>query len=119
MIILIQLCKSCLDDMPYISSLTLQGNLQVSERSLKALISNDSTTECRCLLSRESLLKIEGALMKILVYSIKRKTCIPQEFSKATEVLPSHSQLVDLALHSPGKTLQLPNLNLALKYIES
>lgn len=96
----------------------MQGNLQLFERFLNALKSNDCTTECGCLLSRESLLKIEGALMKILVYTAKKKTCIPQEFSKVSEGLPSHSQLVYPALHSPGKTLQLPNLNLALKYIE-
>jgi hypothetical protein len=96
----------------------MHGKLQVFERIQKALKSNDCATECRRLLSRENLLIIEGALMKILVYTIKRKICIPQEFSKVSEGLPSHSQLVDQGLHSPDKTSQLPNLNLALKYIE-
>ena len=72
-IILIQLCKSHIKDIPYIYTLTMQCNLQVFERLQKAIKSNDCTIECRCLLSRESLLIVEGCLMKRLVYRSKRK----------------------------------------------
>ena len=58
---------------PYIYTFLLQGHLQVFERLHKALKSNDCTTKCGHLLSRESLLVVEGCLMKRLVYTIKRK----------------------------------------------
>jgi hypothetical protein len=49
---------------------------------------------------QKDLMIIEGALMKILVYTIKRKICIPQEFSKVSEGLPGHSQLIDQGLQN-------------------
>src|ERR1700685_2218330 len=98
-----QLSKSHLNDMPYIYPLIAQGNLQTSERLQKALKSNDSTTECRCLLSRESLLIIEGALMRRLAYTIKRKNMHTSRISKVSKGHPSHSQLEHQAHHSPDK----------------
>jgi hypothetical protein len=72
-IILIQLKGPFVNNMLHIFMLTGQGKLQVFEFLQEALKSNDCTTESGRLLSRESLLIIEGALMKILVFTIKRK----------------------------------------------
>jgi hypothetical protein len=72
-IILFQLLNPSINNAPYIYSLIAEGKLQVSERLQKALKSNDCTTQCRRLLSRESLLIIEGFLMKKLIYTLQRK----------------------------------------------
>jgi hypothetical protein len=72
-IIFTQLLNSFINDTPYICSLIAQASLQLLERVEKALKSNDCTTKCRCLLSRECLLIIEGVLIKTLAYTIRRK----------------------------------------------
>jgi len=85
--------------MPYIYPLIAQGNLQTSERLQKALKSNDSGTECRRLLSRESLLIIEGALMRRLAYTIKRKNMHTSRILKSKE---RTSQSLSTSASSPS-----------------
>jgi len=51
---------------------------------------------------------------------LKRENmCIPQEFSEGSQGPSNHPHLMDLALHSPQKTYQLPSSNLALEFIKS